>query len=564
MNAPATSPRLLPGALLALLVCVLLILAAGCGSDSTPATPRSPEASRKPREAVVDPVAGRPKKGEANGADAEVATADLAKSEVARRIPIPSPDLSVVDSAVREQIRRHDTALATLRQRSDVPPDELATAYGELGMLYHTYQLFDAAEVCYRNAHRLVPRHFRWAYCLGMIYDSRNEPKEAIAPLETAVRLQPNSVPALVNLAETHLSTGNSERAQPLFDRALQEAPSCAVALVGLGKIAAERQDFPEAIRRFEAALVAQPGANAIHYPLAMVYRRLGDLDQAKLHLEQRGDIPAQIDDPLMAELRQLRTGARFYEKHAVAAGKAGQLEMAVNDLRRALEAAPESASAQLNLGTALALMGETEAAIGHYREALRRKPCFARAHYNLAVLLAEQENVREAVEHFQHAIAADPKYFDAHLGLADVLAQSGRCELAVSHYVRAIEIDPRHRVARMRHARSLRLAGRYTDARAALEEACEILPESMILTHAFAHLLATCPDASQRDGRRALQLAKAVFQTRKSIEHAETVAMAYAETGDYEQAQSLAKPGDYGRHAVCRRSISYPDCARS
>jgi len=32
--------------------------------------------------------------------------------------------------------------------------------------------------------------------------------------------------------------------------------------------------------------------------------------------------------------------------------------------------------------------------------------------------------------------------------------------------------------------------------------------------------------------------LARAVFQTRQSIEHAETVAMALAETGDYDEAK--------------------------
>ena len=34
------------------------------------------------------------------------------------------------------------------------------------------------------------------------------------------------------------------------------------------------------------------------------------------------------------------------------------------------------------------------------------------------------------------------------------------------------------------------------------------------------------------------MELAKAVFQVRKSVEHAETVAMAYAEIGEYEQAK--------------------------
>jgi len=185
-----------------------------------------------------------------------------------------------------------------------------------------------------------------------------------------------------------------------------------------------------------------------------------------------------------------------------------------------------------------LALSGETDAAIQHYREALRLKPRFARAHYNLAVLLAERESTQEAVKHFQAAIDLDPEYFDAHLALADMMVNGGRYDMAAAHCARAIDIDPRHRVARLRHANALMRAGRYADARASLDQSRKVLPESMILAHALARLLAACPEESQRDGPRALRLAMAVFRTRKSIEHAETVAMAHAEIGEFEQAR--------------------------
>lgn len=511
---------------------ILLIATGGCGPGQAPVL----DQPRQPSGTAPAPAVSRT--AEAGTEDPTADQSAVTEPGLAALIPIPLPDLDGVDSVVRQQIRRCDDSLTSLRQRSDARPDELAAAYGELGMLYHTYQLFDAAEACYRNAHRLAPDSFRWAYCLGAVYDSRNEPSQAIAPLETAVKLQPNSVPALVNLAEIYLMTGKAESAESLLQRALQADPACAVALVGMGKIAAERQDFPAAIRRFEAALAAQPGATAIHYPLAMAYRRAGDLERAKVHLDQRGDVPAQIDDPLMAELRQLRTGARFYERHAVAAGKAGRLETAVSDLRRALEAEPESPSAHLNLGTALALSGQKAEAMQHYREALRLKPAFPRAHYNLAVLLAESAAHDEAIEHLQRAIEVDPRYFDAHLALADALARKGQYESAASHDARAVEIDPRHPVARLRHATALIRIGRYADARASLEDSRAVLPESLILAHALARLLAACPESSQRDGPRALQLAQAAFQTRQTAEHAETVAMAYAEMGNYEQAK--------------------------
>ena len=96
----------------------------------------------------------------------------------------------------------------------------------------------------------------------------------------------------------------------------------------------------------------------------------------------------------------------------------------------------------------------------------------------------------------------------------------------------------PEVTAARLGQAVALARAGRYADARARLEQARKVLPESMVLAHALARLLAACPDQTVRDGPSAVQLALAAFKIRQSIDHAETVAMAYAEVGQYEEAQ--------------------------
>ena len=88
----------------------------------------------------------------------------------------------------------------------------------------------------------------------------------------------------------------------------------------------------------------------------------------------------------------------------------------------------------------------------------------------------------------------------------------------------------------------ALAKAGRYADALDSLAKSRAVLPRSMTLAHVAARLWATCPDDRLRDGPKALQLAKSVFQTRKSIEHAETVAMAFAETGNYDEAKKWQK----------------------
>ena len=57
---------------------------------------------------------------------------------------------------------------------------------------------------------------------------------------------------------------------------------------------------------------------------------------------------------------------------------------------------------------------------------------------------------------------------------------------------------------------------------------------------HALARLLATCPDHSVRDGERATRLAEQVMNRQLTLQHAETMAMALAEVGRFDEALAL------------------------
>jgi len=61
--------------------------------------------------------------------------------------------------------------------------------------------------------------------------------------------------------------------------------------------------------------------------------------------------------------------------------------------------------------------------------------------------------------------------------------------------------------------------------------------PELPMLTLALARVLATAPDGRARDGSRALALAQKIAATTQTTEVGETLAMAFAETGDYSRA---------------------------
>src|SRR5439155_25696194 len=99
--------------------------------------------------------------------------------------------------------------------------------------------------------------------------------------------------------------------AKAFFEKALAIDPSQAAAQAGLGEIALSRGDFAFAIRSLESALQHQPEATNLHYPLAMAYRKMGDVTNALAHLQKKGSGKPTVPDPLMDQVMDLKRGQR-------------------------------------------------------------------------------------------------------------------------------------------------------------------------------------------------------------------------------------------------------------
>ncbi len=82
--------------------------------------------------------------------------------------------------------------------------------------------------------------------------------------------------------------------------------------------------------------------------------------------------------------------------------------------------------------------------------------------------------------------------------------------------------------------------AGDIGGARRGLEEALTVLPERPEIRFNLARLLACGPDPGERDGARALELAEALHTAQPNLPHAETLAMALAEAGRFDDAEAL------------------------
>ncbi|MCH9650538.1 MAG: tetratricopeptide repeat protein [Deltaproteobacteria bacterium] len=450
---------------------------------------------------------------------------------------VPSPDLTVLEASVAAQIQATQKTLSEAISASLENPQQLAGLYGDLGMLYHAYDLPESAAVSYRNAASISPRDFRWLYYLGLLSQQQGQLEMAEQAFQHALGSRPQNLATRVHLSEVLIALDRPEQAMQHLHEALLAHPKDASAHAAMGQIALSQGRHEDAVQHLTQALETTPQANRLHYPLGLAYRGLGKMEEAKHHLALRGPVGVRPADSLADALPELLRGERVHLLRGRAAFRAGRFEEAAAAFQAAAEADPASGRALTNLGTALARAGQPDAAMERFRQAIAVEPTSASAYYNLGEMLASQGKPVAARQHLEKAIDLDSKDFQAHLALAQLLRNEGELDLARSHFTSALGINPHSEAARFGEAATLVDLQLYAEALQRLEEAHTLLPDQGRIIHALARLLAGSPDASLRNGDRALVLALKAFEARKSIPHAETVAMAYAELGRCDEA---------------------------
>jgi tetratricopeptide (TPR) repeat protein len=444
--------------------------------------------------------------------------------------PVPLPPLDALEPAVADELRlarqRFDRAVVEGGDEARATGE----AYGAIARLLHAYEFFESAEAAYLNAAQLASGDARWPHLLGYLYQQTGRLEEAAEQFLTARRRDRDNHSATVRLGEVYLGLNRLPQAREEFDRVAEIYP--AAAQKAFGEIALRQRRYEDAIRNFRAALARAPEASSLHYSLAMAYRGLGRLDEARAHLDQRGPGGITPVDPLVDGLQALVQGERALVTRGRLAYEAGQFEQAADAFRKALAVAPSSVAARVNLGLTHVRLGNATAAIVQFEAALALDAANVAARSALGQILARRGRDEEAVEHLRVAFDQAPGDLVVRRELVGGLLRLGRQRDAIDVLTRVRTIDPGDEDTVVSLGILLAGAERFGEALAILEDGYRQFPDRVATATTLARLLASSPDLSLRDGRRALGLALAIYKAEPVPVHAETVAMSFAELG--------------------------------
>jgi tetratricopeptide (TPR) repeat protein len=222
------------------------------------------------------------------------------------------------------------------------------------------------ADVTYRHALDIAPRHPEALHLLGLVSYRLNRISDALNFLKEAIEQQPSSPLYWFNLGVVAQKAGFAEEALSAYRKAVALNPRYLEAHVNLGNALRERGELPESIKAYRTALMLNATQADIHNNLGVALKEQGQIDEA------------------------------------------------VAAYRRALELKPTHIEAFNNLGLALMEAGTLRDAIASFQQALTIAPGYQKALYNLGIAWSWAGDDQKAVDCLQMVAKAKHDHREA------------------------------------------------------------------------------------------------------------------------------------------------------
>lgn len=322
------------------------------------------------------------------------------------------------------------------------------------------------------------------------------EPKLQIEKLTKAIKTDPDNVDALKLRGVVYLQQEDFEKASADLKQVMEKNPNDVAVLQAYADTLAGMKKFDEAIALLDKTVAEHPGSPVGYLLRARLKVLAEDSEGAIQDLDQvLAFIPRSIPALMMR--------ARLY----IDLDRPADAE---KDLDRILGIEANLPDAIVLRSVVLTQQGKFDQAIKDLEALLQRDPNNEMLLIQIGMIYNSDNQPRKAIQIFDTVLKKSPDSWQALSGRSNAQLSIGEQKAAIEGYEQAIKLQPE---------------------------------DSHILNN-LAWVLATSPDDGLRNGQRSLELAKKACEvTNYEAAHIlSTLAAAYAETGDFDEAKKWAQ----------------------
>lgn len=241
-----------------------------------------------------------------------------------------------------------------------------------------------------------------------MEYQTKSEDliKSAIKELNIAVKLNPKSYPAYNALGVIALNTGDLDKANGYFNRALMIYPNYATAIDNVGTVNYLNGDYDAALAKFKKALSLNPNSSTAYFHLAQVY------DKKSLYSEGL--------DALYHSIKLNPNSSVAHNLRGEILKKQGNEAAAISEFKKAIDVRPENTKPYINLAKIYEKRFDNEHAIANLKTALSVNPSLNNVKLKVADICLRKGDNKQALKYYSSLVGVKNYNAEALKGMAN------------------------------------------------------------------------------------------------------------------------------------------------
>jgi tetratricopeptide (TPR) repeat protein len=281
---------------------------------------------------------------------------------------------------------------------------------------------------------------------IGLLDLDEKRYSEAESEYRQLYQQNPDELRAVQGLAETYAKEGQAGKAIDLLQKELAKHPERVEIRMLLGNLAFRNKDYDVAIQDYRELLKARPNAGDVYVLLGETYRLKGDVNSARQAFDKA--VALRPNDPiphlrlalLLDQLGERAVARPIYEQvlkiepdNAVALNNVAymmaeggeDLDLALNDARRAKQKLPDNPDVADTLGWILIKKNLSDEAIRVYNDLVAKQPNRSTFRYHLGMALYQKGDRVQAKKELQTALQNHPSK-DEEAKIRDLMGKLG------------------------------------------------------------------------------------------------------------------------------------------
>lgn len=361
----------------------------------------------------------------------------------------------------------------------------------------------DEAIVGFTNVLEIAPDSFNAHFQRGRAYADTGNLEKALEDYKSAQKINPRAFQPYFERAKIHLTTGDFFNAILDLRSAIDFQPDEAEIFVLRGLAYMRYGDLPNALKDYTEAIRLRPNYMEALNDRAVLLGNLGRFEEAFKDI-----------NIVVREKPEWETGLSNRARLFVMTGMHSE---AIEDLKKALLIRPNSSGAQFLYGTALLMSGDNQSAIIELDRAIELNSKNPHAYRNRGTARAKLGDLTAAIIDYSKAISLNPQMVEAHVDRTQIYIKLNDAQNIFKGYNTILKLTPNNEWA----------------------------------LNGLAWSLATHKDTEFRDGTVAVKMAeKALAVSENKTLILDTLAGAYAETGQFDKAVQLQRKAIAGARA--------------